>query len=249
MFGSGLVEISDFGKYGKIVLNTLTTNLTPVISVLMALGIFLPTDKPFGRLFHWWLLAIVLFVVFIGEGNFRHAWYRLPLVPVAAAFAGVALDFILVTLSRMYRSRLIQIMTTVSLFALLSYLSYFYVYPSYEEWAIPSFKAGEEINRIASPKALIIVPGDGDPTTIYFSKRRGWHFLGDGRIGSYPANGKLAIEDVENLRRRGAEYFVLTKNTLWYLDWYKELERHLNTHYRRISDEHNYLIFDLGSKT
>jgi hypothetical protein len=248
MFGSGLVKTIEIDKYGKIFLNTLTLNLTPVTSVFMVIGIILPTDKQFGRLFHWWLVAIIAFVVIIGEGNFRHAWYQLPLVPVAAAFAGVALDFTLAILDRTYHSRPIPIVTVLSLLTLLSYLSYFYVKPLYSAWAIPSFKAGDEINRIAPPRSLIIVPGSGDPTTIYHSKRRGWHFLGDGRIGSYPANSELAIRDVENLRRRGAAYFILTSNTLWYLDWYKDLERHLNSHYRQIADGHNYLIFDLGKK-
>jgi len=249
MFGSGLVEILELEKYSTIFLNMLTLNLTPVTSVLMVIGIILPTDKQFGRLFHWWLLAIIGFVVIIGEGNFRHAWYQLPLVPVAAAFAGVALDFTLVTLDRMYSSRLILIVTIVSFFASLSYLSYFNVKPLYTAWAIPSLIAGDKINRIAPTSALIIAPGSGDPTTIYYSKRKGWHSLGDGRIGSFPANSEQAIEDVENLRRKGAAYFVLTKNTLWYLDWFRDLEKHLNSHYRQISDGYNYLIFDLGKKT
>ncbi len=249
MFGSGLLRIAGVSKYAQILLGTLTSNLTPVTAVLMAIGMILPTDNQFGRLFHWWLLGIIVFVVFVGEGNFRHAWYQLPLVPVAAAFAGAALDFSLAKLGQAYRSRLVPFVTVISFFSLLSYLSYFHVKPLYAAWALPSWKAGNEINRIAPPGALIIVPGSGDPTTIYYSKRRGWHYLGDGRIGSFPANSELAINDVENLRRKGAAYFVLTKDTLWYLDWYKGLERHLNSHYRQISDGHDYLIFDLAKKS
>jgi 4-amino-4-deoxy-L-arabinose transferase-like glycosyltransferase len=249
MFGSGLLRIIGISKYAQILLGTMTSNLTPVTAVLMAIGIIFPTDNQFGRLFHWWLLAIIVFVIFVGEGNFSHAWYQLPLVPVAAAFAGVAVDFILAKLGQAYRSKLVLFVTVISLFSLLSYLSYFHVKPLYTAWALPSWKAGDEINRIAPPGALVIVPGRGDSTTIYYSKRRGWHYLGDGRIGSFPKNSELAINDVENLRRKGAAYFVLTKDTLWYLDWYKGLEKHLNSHYRQISDGHDYLIFDLTKKS
>ena len=32
----------------------------------------------FGRVFHWWLMALLLFVFLAGEGN-RHQWYNYPL--------------------------------------------------------------------------------------------------------------------------------------------------------------------------
>jgi 4-amino-4-deoxy-L-arabinose transferase-like glycosyltransferase len=249
MFGSGLLKIVGTREYAQILLDMTTSNLTSVTAVLMVIGIILPTANQFGRLFHWWLLGIIVFVVFVGEGHFSHAWYQVPLVPVAAAFAGVALEFILAKLGQAYHSELVRFMTVISLFSLLSYLSYFHAKPLYTGWALPSWKAGNEINRIAPPGALIIVPGRGDSTAIYYSKRRGWHYLGDGRIGSFPANSELAINDVENLRQKGAAYFVITRDTLWYLDWYKGLERHLNSHYPQISDGYDYLIFDLAKKS
>jgi len=52
---------------------------------LMLVGIILPTHNQFGRIFHWWLIGIMIIV---GEGSFK-----LPLVPVAAALAGIACDF------------------------------------------------------------------------------------------------------------------------------------------------------------
>ena len=36
---------------------------------------------------------MVLFVIVVGYGN-RHRWYQLPLVPIAATFAGAACAFI-----------------------------------------------------------------------------------------------------------------------------------------------------------
>ena len=35
---------------------------------------------------------MVLFIIIVGYGN-RHPWYQLPLVPIAAAFAGVGCAF------------------------------------------------------------------------------------------------------------------------------------------------------------
>ena len=36
---------------------------------------------------------MIVFIIVVGYGN-RHRWYQLPLVPIAAAFAGVACAFV-----------------------------------------------------------------------------------------------------------------------------------------------------------
>jgi hypothetical protein len=166
---------------------------------------------------------------------------------IGSVFAGLALDFLIQCIEK-YRIRLLTGLAVSSVFLLTSYYSFCYVTPFYIPWALPSLKAGKGIDRIAPLEALVIVPGSGDPTTMYYTKRRGWHFLSDGRVGSYPASSELAIVDVENLWHQGAILLVLPKHTLWYLDLYKGLERHLNYYYQPISDGQDYLIFDLRMK-
>jgi len=58
-------------------------------------GLLVPHSRElkYSRLFHWWLAATVLFVIVVGYGN-RHRWYQLPLVPIAAAFAGAGCAFV-----------------------------------------------------------------------------------------------------------------------------------------------------------
>src|SRR5205814_3078804 len=47
----------------------------------------------YSRLFRWWLAALIVFIIVVGYGN-RHRWYQLPLVPIAAAFAGAGCAFV-----------------------------------------------------------------------------------------------------------------------------------------------------------
>jgi hypothetical protein len=201
-----------------------TSGLTPILSIMAAVGLFAAPRSRYSRLFHWWLAAMVLFVIFVGYGN-RHRWYQLPLVPIAAAFAGVACAFIG---SKIASSRVavgtISILLAVS-FALLAYV---YVEPLYEPSAAQLRDAGLELNRITAPDALIVAADTGDPTIFYYAQRKGWHFLETNAIyAGNPGDSEEVIADLEQLHRRGATHLVFTNNTFWWLDYYPEFRQHL----------------------
>jgi hypothetical protein len=175
---------------------------------------------------------------------------------VAAALAGVGTDFLL-SLSVPRRRTLFQALAIIAILVSCAWSSARHVIGYYDPWNLPAWRAGREIDRIAPPEALVIVPGEGEPTTLYYARRKGWHFLGGGTVGSYPASSAEAIRDVENLKERGAKYFVLTKYTMWFLRGF-ETERHgrvdysglgnyLDARYRRIVDD-DYLIYDLNER-
>ena len=65
---------------------------------------------------------MVLFIIVLGYGN-RHLWYQLPLVPIAAAFAGAACAFVASKIS----SRVIAVTLSillVSSFAILAFCAF-----------------------------------------------------------------------------------------------------------------------------
>src|SRR5439155_5383511 len=88
-FGAGGIQIENFSWYWKIMRLTGISSLTPVLSILGILGLSVAPRGKYTRVFHWWLAATILFIIVVGYGN-RHQWYQLPLVPIAAAFAGAA---------------------------------------------------------------------------------------------------------------------------------------------------------------
>jgi hypothetical protein len=92
-FGAGGVRLESFSWYWDIARETATSSLTPVLVIMALIGLFVAPRNKCSCLFDWWLAAMVLFVVAVGYGN-RHPWYQLPLVPIAAAFAGAACAFI-----------------------------------------------------------------------------------------------------------------------------------------------------------
>src|SRR5205807_7251824 len=97
------VKVMSLGWYWKIVKEILTSELTPILVVVAAVGFAIARSTRLGqgygaagisvRLFDWWLATMILFIVAAGYGN-RHPWYQLPLVPIAAVFAGMACAFI-----------------------------------------------------------------------------------------------------------------------------------------------------------
>jgi hypothetical protein len=201
-------------------------------------------------LFQSWLLAIIMFIVCVGEGNFRHAWYQLPLVPVAAAFAGYTCDFGLRRFIKAVDSKVALVSVCLIFFAALAYVSYIYIQPLYKAVGIASLNGGIELEHIAPPDALVITADNGDPTTIYYSGRRGWHFpQGSVLWLPWPTDGQQAINELETLRAVGGSYLIFTTSTFYLLSGeYRDFQRHLDSLYHRVKESDEYIIFDLGPK-
>src|SRR5206468_8045333 len=151
-------------------------------------------------------------------------WYQLPLVPIAAAFAGAACAFF----GSKIPSRIAVMALSVVLASSFLILAFVYVQPLYEPSAAQLRDAGLELNKITAPGALIVAADTGDPTIFYYAQRKGWHFLEkDGIYAGVASDSQEAIINLEELRRRGATHVVLTTNTFWWLDYYPEFVQHL----------------------
>src|SRR5438552_7289384 len=226
-FGAGGIRIENSSWYWHIARQTATSSLTPILSIMAVVGLFVPQSRDLRhpRLFHWWLAAMILFIVIVGYGN-RHRWYQLPLVPITAAFAGAACAFVG---SKIASSRVAAVTLSILLAGSFALLAYVFVQPLYEPSAAQLRDAGLEMNRITAPDALIVAADMGDPTIFYYAQRKGWHFLEkDAIYAGNPSDSQEAIADLEQLRRRGATHFVFTTNTFWWLDYYPEFAQHLS---------------------
>src|SRR5436190_13190697 len=226
-FGAGGIRIENLSWYLHIARRTAASILTAILSIMAVVGLFVPQsrDRRYRRLFHWWLAAMVLFVIIVGYGN-RHRWYQQPLVPITAAFAGTACAFIG---SKIASSCVAAVTLSILLAGSFTLLAYVFVQPLYEPSAAQLRDAGLELNRITAPDALIVAADTGDPTIFYYAERKGWHFLEkDGIYAGNPSDNQEAITNLEELRRRGATYVALTTNTFWWLDYYPEFAQHLS---------------------
>ncbi len=232
-FGAGGIRIENFSWYWAIARETVRSSLTPILAILALVGLFVaprlrcnagrPRSK-YSALFHWWLVAMVLFVIIAGYGN-RHRWYQLLFVPITAALAGAACAF----LGSKISSRVVAITLSILVASPFGILSFLCVRPLYESSAAQLRDAGLELDKITAPDALIVAADTGDPTIFYYARRKGWHFLEkDGIYAGNPSDNHEANTNLEELRRRGATHVALTTNTFWWLDYYPEFAQHLS---------------------
>jgi 4-amino-4-deoxy-L-arabinose transferase-like glycosyltransferase len=241
-FGEAGIRIGNFSQYWHIVRLTATSSLTPVLAIMAIIGLFVTRRGTYVWLFHWWLVAMVLFVVLIGRGNYLHPWYQLSLVPIAAAFAGAACAFFASKISSRAAAMALSLLLASS-FAILSFVN---LRPLYESSAAQLRDAGLELNKITPPDALIVAADMGDPTIFYYSERKGWHFLEkDGIYQGNPSDSQDAIVDLEELRHHHATHVVFTTNTLWWLDYYREFAQHLNEHSTLVEETPEFKIYKL----
>jgi len=242
-FGAGGIRIESFSWYWQIAQQSFVSSLTPVLAVIGLVGLFLPRSRAgrYPRLFHWWLAAMIVFVIVVGYGN-RHRWYQLPLVPIVAAFAGAACAFVASRIS----SRLAAITSSIVLAFTFLFLAFVYVRPFYESSAAQLRDAGFELKKVTPPDALIVAADMGDPTIFYYAERKGWHFPeNDAIYNGTPDDSDQAIENLERLRRNGATHFVFTRNTFWWLNSYSEFVAYLNTHATLIQATSEFQIYKL----
>jgi 4-amino-4-deoxy-L-arabinose transferase-like glycosyltransferase len=223
-FGEGGIRIENFSWYWGIARQTATLNLTPIISIMALIGLFVAPRSKYSGFFYWWLAGMILFIIVVGYGN-RHPWYQLPLVPIAAAFAGAACAFVG---SKISSSRVVTATLSILLGCSFAALACLYVRWLYEPSAAQLRDAGLELKKITTRSALIVAADTGDPTIFYYAKRKGWHFLETHAIyNGNPSDNQQAILDLEQLRRRGATHLVFTTNTFWWLEYYPEFTEHL----------------------
>jgi hypothetical protein len=243
-FGAGGIRIEPFSWYWQIAQQTLVSSLTPALSVMALVGLFVAPRSRYSRLFHWWLAGMIVFIVIVGYGN-RHRWYQLQLVPIAAAFAGVGCSFIGARIS----SRLAAITSSILFAATFLILAFVYVRPFYGSSAAQLRNAGLELKKVTPPDALIVAADMGDPTIFYYAERKGWHFLERNAIyNGNPDDSDQAIENLEQLRGRGATHFVFTKNTFWWQHAYPEFLGYLSQHATLIEATPEFRIYKLTLK-
>jgi glycosyltransferase involved in cell wall biosynthesis len=95
----------------------------------------------------------------------------------------------------------------------------------------------------------VIVVSKGDDELLKLKGRRGWHFpQGEGGVyaGHHPPDSTAAVREVESLRAQGGRYLVFPQTSLWWLEHYGGLRRHLEIRYRQLfRDDDTCVIFEL----
>jgi 4-amino-4-deoxy-L-arabinose transferase-like glycosyltransferase len=242
-FGAGGIRIENFSWYWKIAKLIATSSLTPLLLVIALVGVFSARSTTAARLFHAWLFAVILFIIVVGYGN-RHQWYQLPLVPIAAAFAGTACASIAPRSSQSLRVAL-----SILVVVCFGSLSFVYARPFYRPQAEQLRVAGLELKRTTPPNSLIVAADNGDSAIFYYAQRKGWNFSEkDGIFQGDPLDSEQVIVDLEKLRQQGATHLVLTANTFWWLDYYRKFAEHVARTAVLVETNSQFQIYELRSQ-
>jgi hypothetical protein len=110
----------------------------------------------------------------------------------------------------------------------------------------------EVVAQHVPPGASVLVVSKGDAALVEMPGLAVAHFPQDSLgeyAGHHPHDSAAATAELEELRRRGAEFLVLPSTSRWWLDFYRDFAGHLATHGTLIADVPDAcLIFGLGSR-
>lgn len=141
------------------------------------------------------LLVFSLFILKTGAIFPTHNYYIVPFVPVMALIAGYGIAKI--SLKYQY-----VLLVFIMIEGIANQQHDFFVKES-EKYKL---ELDEKLSTYAAPDDLIIINGGPSPQDMYFAHKKGWSVT----------NEKLqSVEFVESLHKRGAEYLVIDKTTLF----------------------------------
>ena len=67
----------------------------------------------------------------------------------------------------------------------------------------------------------------------------------DGQYWGPPPDGDTGIQELERLRKLGADFIVFVWTAFWWLDYYAELHNYLRSRFRCVLENDRMVAFDL----
>jgi 4-amino-4-deoxy-L-arabinose transferase-like glycosyltransferase len=245
-FGAGGFQIKSFDWYLEIAGVTIWLSLAPALFLFALVGIFSASRyRPGLLVFGSWAVVMALFIFVAGWGN-RHPWYQLPLVPIAASFAGVCCERWrrVVGSSRTRSLAFTAAVVLLATAATIPGLEHFY-----RPAAVELRQAGLALKELTPPGALVVAADYGDPTVFYYARRKGWNFMEkDAIYAGHPLDGAEAVADLKSLQAKGATSFVLYSGTFWWLKYYPEFSDYLTSHAELKANTPAYRIYELHAE-
>ncbi|MEW6126844.1 MAG: glycosyltransferase family 39 protein [Acidobacteriota bacterium] len=166
-------------------------------------------------LFHWWMLAGVVFYLIGAKELVNNPWNFHIINPAAAALAGQAILWIAIFAKRLIHPLAKPLIITL-LLALIFFRGQQGLSFMYKPYAEDGYQLGLALRRITAPESLVVTIADdpGDPVAIYYSGRRGWVFppaRPDKSWGVIPEDAE-AIRLFEELRAEGAGWLGMVRS-------------------------------------
>lgn len=208
-------------------------NWTLPMIILVALGLILRPRKPSASpeptdskqpsphavrldwLFHWWLLAGVIYYLIGAKELVTNPWNFHIINPAAAALAAQAI-FQLANMAGRAVHHLAKPAVITLLVALIFFVGQQGLIYMYNPYAEEGYQLGIGLQQVAEPETLVVTIANdpGDPVAIFYSGRRGWVFpppLPGEAWGVIPEDSE-SVRLFEELRAEGASWFGIVRS-------------------------------------
>lgn len=171
---------------------------------LFLFGILIRPGKKEGWFFHWWLIAILMYLIIIATGNVRHDYYQILTVPIICIFLGKGANFLITEGRKIFNFTICYLLFAICILFMLSF-SWYQVRDFFNINHPEIVEAGKVADRLVPKEAKVIAPYGGDTAFLYQINRQGWP------IGF----------EIEKKIKMGAGYYV----TVNFDDEVKDLEK------------------------
>ncbi len=149
------------------------------------------TKKENIWLFHWWLVALFVYLVVFATGNVQHDYYQIILVPILVIFMGLGADFLLT--AKNINTWVGRGLLIISIGLMLS-LGWYQARDLFNVNHPEIVEAGAQMQRIlGDKKGNTIAPYGGDTAFLYQTGQRGWPLM-EGTI--------------DEMITKGADYYI-----------------------------------------
>jgi GT2 family glycosyltransferase len=108
------------------------------------------------------------------------------------------------------------------------------------EYVEMTHRVRQLIHEVVPEHSTVAIVTKGDDRFLPNNGQRAWHFPSapDGSYsGFHPSDDPDAIARLEDARNRGAEFLVIPKSAMWWLDHYKGFSDHLHNHCRPVIED------------
>jgi hypothetical protein len=98
----------------------------------------------------------------------------------------------------------------------------------------------EAVRDTLPADATVLIVSKGDDQLMNLEGRRAWHFPqteGGVYAGYNPADSAAAVEHLEQLRAKGADFILFPHTARWWLDHYEDFRKHLEGRYQKVLDK------------
>jgi hypothetical protein len=191
---------------------------TPIGFVLLIAGLRMKPRARNERVLYIWLLALVLYLLIVPEGNRTLMYYQLPFVPIGALFIGKSLGRFWdgeTRLNLRFKNRQASFALVILVLGVFAATAAAFVLPLFtpDPLYVDQFKIGQEVDRLIPKDALLAISDIDDnadavyrtqsPTLLYYCDRKGWQLL----PREIDEPGRMSL-----LKSRGARYFLVLKS-------------------------------------